>query len=121
DVRTEKKSADVLGTPVQSVIGEELWLKIQSVDPLKDRRPLRHEFWVTMADGEKRFWGFSVSPLMGKEGRLFGYIIAFQDLTEIQRLGEEIRLKEKMAAIGSMAAGIDYEISNAVTSIRGST
>ena len=68
---TQKKSSEVLQTSVQSVIGEELWSKIQSVDPLRDLRPLRRsEFWFTTPGGAKQFLGFSVSPLLDKEDRL---------------------------------------------------
>jgi two-component system sensor histidine kinase PilS (NtrC family) len=49
-----------------------------------------------------------------------GYIISCQDLTEIIRLEEEVRLKDRMAAIGRMAAGIAHEIRNPLTAIRGS-
>ncbi len=68
----------------------------------------------------KRFLGFSVSPLLDQNQQLLGYIISFQDLTEINRLEEEVRLKDRMAAIGRMAAGIAHEIRNPLTSMRGS-
>jgi two-component system sensor histidine kinase PilS (NtrC family) len=57
---------------------------------------------------------------MNEQRKLIGYIVSFQDLTEIKNLEEEIRLKDRMATIGRMAAGIAHEIRNPLTSMRGS-
>jgi len=65
-----------------------------------------------LPDGTMRFLGFSVSPLQDEQRQRLGYIVSFQDLTEIKRLEEEVRLNERMAAVGQMAAGIAHEIRN---------
>jgi two-component system sensor histidine kinase PilS (NtrC family) len=57
---------------------------------------------------------------LNQERDLIGYIVSFQDLTEIKRLEEEVRLKDRMAAIGRMAAGIAHEIRNPLAAMRGS-
>jgi two-component system sensor histidine kinase PilS (NtrC family) len=117
---TGREAQDMLGQPVQSLIGENFWTRIQQADLLQNVRPLRNEEWISIPEGPKRFLGFSVSPLMDQNQKLLGYIISFQDLTEITRLEEEVRLKDRMAAIGRMAAGIAHEIRNPLTSMRGS-
>ena len=117
---TERQDADVLGQPVWSIAGRGLWSKILGADLLHDARALRHEEWFLLPGGTQRFLGFSVSPLVDQEQHLLGYIISFQDLTEIKRLEEEIRVRDRMAAIGRMAAGIAHEIRNPLTAMRGS-
>jgi two-component system, NtrC family, sensor histidine kinase PilS len=117
---TERQDADVLGQPVWSIAGRGLWSKILGADLLHDARALRHEEWSLLPGGTQRFLGFSVSPLVDQEQHLLGYIISFQDLTEIKRLEEEIRVRDRMAAIGRMAAGIAHEIRNPLTAMRGS-
>ncbi len=111
---------DVLAAPLPSVIGSRLWARVRDADLFRDARPLRDEYWVDLPGGQRRYLGFSVSPLMDQERELIGYIVSFQDLTEIKHLEEEVRLKDRMATIGSMAAGIAHEIRNPLTSMRGS-
>ncbi len=117
---TGRSARQMLGQPVQSLIGESFWTGILQTDLLRNARPLRNEKWITIPDGPKRYLGFSVSPLVDQNQQSLGYIISFQDLTEITRLEEEVRLKDRMAAIGRMAAGIAHEIRNPLTSMRGS-
>jgi two-component system sensor histidine kinase PilS (NtrC family) len=114
------ESSAMLGARVQALIGENLWHEIQTANFLRDVRPLRHEAWISMPKDRKSYLGFSISPLLDQSSQLIGYIISFQDLTEIKRLEEEIRVKDRMAAIGRMAAGIAHEIRNPLTSMRGS-
>jgi two-component system, NtrC family, sensor histidine kinase PilS len=117
---TEKLRSEALNRPIRSVIGEGLWSKVDGADLFQDPRPLRHEEWIALPSGAQRFLGYSVSPLMTHERKLIGYIVSFQDLTDIKRLEEEIRLKDRMAAVGQMAAGIAHEIRNPLAAMRGS-
>jgi two-component system, NtrC family, sensor histidine kinase PilS len=117
---TGRDAREMMDKPVQSLIGETFWVQILTADLLKNIRALRHEAWIPLPNGQMRFLGFSVSPLLDQGQQLLGYIISFQDLTEIIRLEEEVRLKDRMAAIGRMAAGIAHEIRNPLTAMQGS-
>jgi two-component system, NtrC family, sensor histidine kinase PilS len=117
---TEQAYAEVRDRPIGAITGEDLWSRVKGADLFRDIRPLRHEDWIALPSGSKRFLGYSVSPLLNHERNLIGYIVSFQDLTEIKRLEEEIRLKDRMAAVGQMAAGIAHEIRNPLAAMRGS-
>ncbi|HEU4889772.1 MAG TPA: ATP-binding protein [Thermoanaerobaculia bacterium] len=71
-------------------------------------------------DGIPRNIGFAVSPLSTLEGKAAGYTLIFQDLTEMKKLEAELRLKDRMAAVGELSAGIAHEIRNPLAAIAGS-
>jgi len=117
---TGRSTRDMLDKPIQTLLGDNFWTQILKSDLLRNAKPLRHEEWIIVPNGGRRFLGFSVSPLLDQSHMLLGYIVSFQDLTEINRLEEEVRLKGRMAAVGRMAAGIAHEIRNPLTAMRGS-
>jgi two-component system, NtrC family, sensor histidine kinase PilS len=117
---TGREPQDMIGKSIQPLLGESFWQLILDADLPHNAKPLRHERWISLPVGARRFLGFSASPLMDQNQQLLGYIISFQDLTEIIRLEDEIRVKDRMAAIGRMAAGIAHEIRNPLTAMRGS-
>ena len=51
---------------------------------------------------------------------MLGYVYTFDDLTEIRRLEREVRMQDRLAAVGRLAAAIAHEIRNPLTSIAGS-
>jgi two-component system sensor histidine kinase PilS (NtrC family) len=58
--------------------------------------------------------------LNGSERGTVGYVYALDDLTEIRRLEREVRMQDRLAAVGRLAAAIAHEIRNPLTSIAGS-
>jgi two-component system, NtrC family, sensor histidine kinase PilS len=67
-----------------------------------------------------RHIGYAVTPLKTLEGTPAGYTVIFQDLTEMKKLEAELRLKDRMAAVGELSAGIAHEIRNPLAAIAGS-
>ncbi len=61
----------------------------------------------------------SASKIINEEGLLVGQVMILRDLGEVRRLQDEIRRKEKLAAIGDLAAGVAHEIRNPLSSIKG--
>src|SRR5216684_2161207 len=90
--------------------------------------PLPH-FGVAQAHAEVRYMTVNrfhktfrvmVSALNVSERGDLGFVYSFDDLTEIRRLEREVRMQDRLAAVGRLAAAIAHEIRNPLTSIAGS-
>lgn len=62
-------------------------------------------------------FGVTVSPLETTAGR--GAICLFADLTNVVELEEQLRLKEALARLGELTAGIAHEFRNGLATIHG--
>jgi signal transduction histidine kinase len=63
--------------------------------------------------------GVSVSPLLDGHGGVHGAISLFTDLTGVKGLEEQLRLKDSLAAVGELTAGIAHEFRNGLATIHG--
>ena len=63
--------------------------------------------------------GVSVSPLFDLQGEPHGAICLFTDLTAVKDLEEQLRLKESLATVGELTAGIAHEFRNGLATIHG--
>jgi two-component system sensor histidine kinase PilS (NtrC family) len=84
------------------------------------RELARLELTYHRPDGTVLDLGVSVSPLATSDPDAGACLLSFQDLTEIKRLEREVHIKEKLAAVGEMAAQLAHEIRNPLGSISGS-
>jgi signal transduction histidine kinase len=63
--------------------------------------------------------GVTVSPITDAQGDPRGAICLFADLTDIVDLEEQLRLKESLAQVGELTAGIAHEFRNGLATIHG--
>jgi two-component system, NtrC family, sensor histidine kinase PilS len=105
------KSADVLQFPEEfnGVLARNLG----------GERACRADYAYRTADGAVVDIGLSATHLVTPDGHA-GFLLTFQDVTEMRRLEREARKRQRLAAVGEMAAGIAHEIRNPLASMRGS-
>jgi two-component system sensor histidine kinase PilS (NtrC family) len=107
----------ITGIQRDSVIGQ----KIDNVLPFF-QKPFcegRREETIKV-DGLKKIIGLNISMLKGSAESMKGFIVIFQDLTQLKRLEKEMKQKEKWAAIGELSSNIAHEIRNPLASLKGS-
>jgi signal transduction histidine kinase len=69
--------------------------------------------------GKATHLGVTVSPIRDEAGRAYGAICLFADLSEIVDLEDQLRLKESLARLGELTAGIAHEFRNGLATIHG--
>ena len=69
--------------------------------------------------GESRLLGVTISPIRRGTEKINGAICLMTDLTELAALQQQIQLKESLAAVGELSAGIAHEFKNALATISG--
>jgi two-component system sensor histidine kinase PilS (NtrC family) len=114
------KNQEARGRTLREVLGSPLLDAAAVQARVASDQLSRFELQYRCADGTPRELGASVSPLAIAEPGQGGYLLIFQDLTDIKRLEREVRTKEKLAAVGEMAAHLAHEIRNPLGSISGS-
>ena len=118
---TRYKAVYVRGTSIRAIFGDidrQIQAGLESVRT-RSRLP-RFDVSCKTADGREIHLGFSVAPLVDEVYSPRGYVLTFQDLTEVMELEREVRRQERLAALGKMAAGLAHEIRNPLASMRGS-
>ncbi len=126
-ILTYNRAAEsITGHPALSVIGR----RIEEVLDLPPNvaadlnlgglgRGRRIETAYKTGDGRHIDLGFTATHLKTPGGNA-GLLFAFQDVTDIKRLERDARLRQRLAAVGEMAAGIAHEIRNPLASMSGS-
>jgi len=79
----------------------------------------RLESDYTTPTGEKRVLGITLSPVRGAAGEALGAACLVSDLTEISSMTQQMRLRENLASLGEMSAGIAHEFKNSLATISG--
>ncbi|MFL6467044.1 MAG: two-component system sensor histidine kinase NtrB, partial [Pyrinomonadaceae bacterium] len=82
-------------------------------------QPVRFETVFVTPEGFAVHIGYSVSLLFSETNETSGFIITFQDLTEIRSMEENVRRKDRLAAVGRVGAGLAHEIRNPLGAMRG--
>ena len=81
-------------------------------------RARRVDYTYHRGDGRPIELGVSAAPLPLGAGQR-GFIFTFQDVTDIKGLERTAQMRQRLAAVGEMAAGIAHEIRNPLASMSG--
>lgn len=114
------KSEEVRGWKIFDLLGnieQPIAVALESVD--RGEQPPRFEADFVTPDGFGIRLGYGISPLFADTGETTGLILTFQDLTDMRAMEESIRRKDRLAAVGRVAAGLAHEIRNPLGAMRG--
>jgi two-component system, NtrC family, sensor histidine kinase PilS len=108
----ERTASDLKGTPAHQLFLDSL----PNIEGSKTHAEVRFD----APSKFRKTFRVRVAALTVPERATLGFVYVLDDLTEIRRLEREVRMQDRLAAVGRLAAAIAHEIRNPLTSIAGS-
>jgi PAS domain S-box-containing protein len=114
------KAGDAVGQPIQQVMrlhdeNRGIALEETPLDhALRDRRKIEVKDMaiIDLANGNMRCSiSDSAAPVVDDE-RLLGAVMVFRDVTEQKQIRKQLEMADRLASLGTMAAGVAHEINN---------
>ncbi len=105
--------AEILGCDREAIIGKDITLIYPETAGMLEIKPriIGEEVEIITPNGAVPV-GFNNNHLISRDGNPEGFIVVFRDLSEIKKLQDDLREKERFAAVGKVAAGVAHEIRN---------
>lgn len=109
------RGADDIGRPFTEIVrGRPELVRVLSAAFEMTTLPNRAELRLKDLD---RVIGYTLSQVRGESGQAIGAVMFFKDLTQVEQLEERERLRDRLASLGEMAAGIAHELKNPLAGI----
>jgi two-component system sensor histidine kinase HydH len=112
-----RSSADTIGKPSTEILPPDCQAMLKELGP--GRPIVEKEFECMVSEGRTVPLEVIAAVLRDDEGELIGRIALLRDLSELQHLRKEVERSQRLAAVGSLAAGVAHEIRNPLSSIKG--
>ena len=117
---TEISSSCAAQRPLDQLFKREPWL----IDLVQKSRPpgqesARGEGDLVTRWGQKIAVSLTVSPLRDENGAYLGSILLLRDIRHRKELEEDLKRADRLATMGTLAAGLAHEIRNPLGGIKG--
>jgi two-component system NtrC family sensor kinase len=100
--------SDAVGRPLRTILPEDLVQEIAArVD--QDQVAGIYKFRL-LHQGRAAILNVSITPLVGKVGENIGRLLLFDDVTQRERMEEQMSQTEKLTSLGLLAAGVAHEV-----------
>jgi two-component system sensor histidine kinase HydH len=112
-----RRTGDVLGRRAEEILPDgcrEIFRQLTG-----KRRIIEREIDCTLEEGRTIPLEVIATALHEEDGAFLGSVILFRDMTEMRRLKQEVARNQRLASLGSLAAGVAHEIRNPLSSIKG--
>lgn len=108
---------ELLGTPFSGMIDvRDLLAAQQLLRDTCDGERCRGSLRYHSADGEVRYGSLITSPIY-EDGAIVGALGIMRDITDDQRLAEQLLQQEKLAAVGQLVSGVAHELNNPLAGV----
>src|SRR5262245_21160365 len=120
EVITEVSSAAAVGQPFEVMFKRDAWLidLVRRANPPSQKRVHGEGDFVSRW-GKKIPVGVTASPLADDHGHFVGTILLLRDIKHRRELEEDLKRADRLALMGTLAAGLAHEIRNPLGGIKG--
>ena len=112
-----RTSTEVIGRPSSEILPPACMDMLRELG--KERPIVEKELVCAVGEGRTVPLEVIAAVLRDDEGALIGRIALVRDLSELQHLRSEVERSQRLAAVGSLAAGVAHEIRNPLSSLKG--
>ncbi len=115
-----RKGEETLGSDIEALFpGESGALLMKTIQGVFDTNTSRQETCSVMVDGKEYWLSTNFSGLLDENGEVFAVLGIARDITERKKMEDQMFYTEKLASIGTLAAGVAHEINNPLAIILG--
>jgi two-component system sensor histidine kinase AtoS len=114
----ERGREGIVGLSLEKIFDDRHPLYQILTETLLNEKGIFHSELELKREEETLWLMASTSLLTNGEKRKIGALVIFQDITEIKALEEKLRQADRLAALGTLSAGLAHEIKNPLSAIK---
>ncbi|MGE5206597.1 MAG: PAS domain S-box protein [Chlamydiota bacterium] len=113
------KAAEMIGRPITTIIPPELHPdEVRILEKLRRGERIEHFETVRVTkSGERIEVSLTISPVKNESGRVVGAAKIARDITQRKKTEDALRMSDKLATTGRLAATVAHEINNPLESV----